>query len=98
MQGNLNGPLRVGARGYAHGRAHPWHAVPGRPGVLVLTPDNASDVTTAPAVLAEAFGRIRRLVADKGYNTDRLRNNLRRKGITSVVPCKRGRKRRIHHD
>jgi hypothetical protein len=36
----------------------------GRPGVLLLTPGNASDVTTAPAVLAEAPGRIRRLAAD----------------------------------
>ncbi len=63
-------------------------AVFGRPGALRLTPGNAGDVTAAPAVLAEAPGRIRRLSADKGYDADGLRADL----------CKRGRKRRIHHD
>ncbi|KNY24726.1 transposase [Methylobacterium sp. ARG-1] len=70
----------------------------GRPGVLRLTTGNASDVTTAPAVLAEAPGRIRRLAADKCYDAEWLRADLRAQGITSVVPGKRGRKRRIRHD
>ena len=70
----------------------------GRPGVLLLTPGNASDVTTAPAVLAEAPGRIRRLAADKGYDADWLRADLRETGITPVIPGKRGRKRKIRHD
>ncbi len=38
---------------------------------------NASDVTTAPTVLAEAPCRIQRLAADKGYDADRLRADLR---------------------
>ncbi|MBP1178473.1 transposase [Methylobacterium sp. PvR107] len=63
--------------------------------MLLLTPGNASDVTAAPAVLAEAPGRIRRLSADKGYDADWLRADLRRSGI---MPGKRSRKRRIHHD
>ena len=70
----------------------------GRPGVLLLTPGNASDVTTAPAVLAEAPGRIRRLAADKGYDVDWLRADLRKRGITPVIPGKRGRKHKIRHD
>ena len=70
----------------------------GRPGVLLLTPGNASDVTTMPAVLAEAPGRIRRLAADKGYDADWLRTDLRAQSITPVIPGKRGRKRRIRHD
>ena len=70
----------------------------GRPGVLLLTPGNASDVTTAPAVLAEAPGRIRHLAADKGYDADWLRADLRGKGITPTIPGKRGRKRKIRHD
>ena len=49
-------------------------------------------------MLAEAPGRIRRLSADKGYDADWLRTDLRRNGITPVIPGKRGRKRRIHHD
>ena len=70
----------------------------GRPGVLLLTPGNASDVTTAPAVLAEAPGRIRRLAADKSYDADWLRINLREKGITPIIPGKRGRQQKIRHD
>ena len=49
-------------------------------------------------MLAEAPGRIRRLSADKGYDADWLRTNLRNSGITPVIPGKRGRKRRIRHD
>jgi len=70
----------------------------GRPGVLRLTPGNASDVRTAPAVLAEASGRIRRLIADKGCDADWLRADLREKGITPVIPGTWARKRKIHHD
>ena len=55
-------------------------------------------MTTAPAVLAEAPGRIRRLAADKGYDADWLRADLRDKGITPIIPGKRGRKLRIRHD
>ncbi len=58
----------------------------GRPGVLLLTPGDASDGRTAPAVLVEAPGRIRRLIADKGCDADRLRADLREKSITPVIP------------
>ena len=53
---------------------------------------------TASEVLAEAPGRIRRLSADKGYDADWLRADLRNSGITPIIPGKRGRKRRIRHD
>ena len=49
-------------------------------------------------MLAEAPGRIRRLTADKGYDADWLRTDLREKGITPFIPGKRGRKRKIRHD
>jgi transposase len=48
--------------------------------------------------MAEAPGRIRRLIADKGYDADWLRTDLRTKGITPVIPGTRARKRRVHHD
>jgi IS5 family transposase len=69
-----------------------------RPGVLLLTPGDASDVTIAPAVLTGAPGRIRRLAADKGYDADGLRTDLRAQGITPVIPSKSACKRRIRHD
>ncbi|MBB2961166.1 transposase [Methylobacterium sp. R2-1] len=48
--------------------------------------------------MAEAPGRIRPLSADKGYDADWLRADLRKSGITPVIPGKRGRKRRIRHN
>ena len=87
-----------GSRGGQTTKIHALTDVLGRPGVLLLTPGNASDVTTAPVVLAEAPGRIRRLAADKGYDADWLRTDLRAQGIVPVIPGKRGRKRRIRHD
>lgn len=49
-------------------------------------------------MLAKAPGLIRRLTADKGYDADWLRADLREKGITPVIPGKRSRKRKIRHD
>ena len=53
---------------------------------------------TAPDVLADAPGRIRRLIADKGYDADWLRADLRANGITPIIPGTRARKRKIRHD
>ncbi|MGT2477938.1 IS5 family transposase [Methylobacterium oryzae CBMB20] len=90
------------SRGGQTTKIHALTDVLGRPGVLLLTPGNASDVTTAPAVLAEAPGRIRGLSADKGYDANWLRADLRKSGIAPVIPGKRGRKRgrkrKIRHD
>jgi transposase len=70
----------------------------GRPGVIHLTPGNVSDVKTAPAVLAQAPGPVRRLIADKGYDADWLRQDLRQQGISVVIPGTRARKRKIRLD
>ncbi|GLS46538.1 IS5 family transposase [Methylobacterium brachythecii] len=43
-------------------------------------------------------GRIRRLSAEKGYDADWLRADLRKSGITPIIPGKRGRKSRIRHN
>ncbi|WP_156375997.1 IS5 family transposase [Methylobacterium sp. Leaf117] len=99
--GGKGGPRTQGigpSRGGQTTKIHVLTDVLGRPGVLLLTPGNASDVTAAPAVLAEAPGRVRRLAADKGYDADWLRADLREKGITPIIPGKRGRKRKIRHD
>ena len=49
-------------------------------------------------MLAAAPGRIRRLLADKGYDADWLRADLRTSGIVPVIPGTRSRKRPIRHD
>jgi transposase len=66
--------------------------------VIHLTPGNATDIKTAPELLARLPGRLRWLVADRGYDADHLRRNLRSTGVTPVVPGRRTRKRPIRHD
>ena len=53
---------------------------------------------TAPDVLAAAPGRIRRLLADKAYDANWLREQLRASRIVPVIPGTRSRKRPIRHD
>ncbi|RVU11455.1 IS5 family transposase [Methylobacterium oryzihabitans] len=88
------GPSRAGPTT----KIHVLTDVIGRPGVIHLTPGNASDVKTAPAVLDKAPGRVRRLIADKGYDADWLRQDLRQQGISVVIPGTRARKRKIRLD
>ena len=66
--------------------------------MIHLTPGNASDIKSAPELLARVPGRLRRLVADRGYDADDLRRDLRAAGATPVIPGRRTRKRRIRHD
>ena len=51
----------------------------------------------APEVIAAAPGRLRWLAADRGYDTDVLRRDLRAAGTMPVIPGRRTRKRPIRH-
>ena len=86
------------SRGGPTTKVHVLSDTLGRPAVVHLTPGNAGDVRTAPAVLAAAPGPIRRFLADKGYDADWLRADLRRAGIAPVIPGTRFRRRPIRHD
>ncbi|MEE8631416.1 MULTISPECIES: IS5 family transposase [Methylobacterium] len=87
-----------GGKGGPTTKIHVLTDVIGRPGVIHLTPGNASDVKTAPAVLDKAPYPVRRLIADKGYDADWLRQDLREQGISVVIPGTRARKRKIRLD
>ncbi|SEL98707.1 Transposase [Sphingomonas palmae] len=63
----------------------------------MLTAGNVSDVKAAPALLKQA-GRMRYLLADKGYDADRLRRSLRDVGAVPVILGRRSRKRTIRYD
>ncbi len=76
-----------GGKGGPTTKIHVLTDVIGRPGVIHLTPGNASDVKTAPAVLDKAPYPVRRLIADKGYDADWLRQDLREQGISVVIPA-----------
>lgn len=67
-----------------------------RPYALMLTAGNVSDVKATPALLERA-GPMRYLLADKGYDADRLRRLLRDAGAVPVIPGRRNRKRTIRY-
>ena len=69
----------------------------GRPLRLVLTPGNVSDARAADALIDEAAG-MKRLIADKGYDANRLRARIRAQGAIPVIPGRRNRNRPIQYD
>jgi transposase len=82
------------------GRTTAIHALTdndGRPRVLRVAPGNMHDVMMAPELLSAA-GPIRRLIADKAYDTNRLRNLLAQLDIEAVIPSIARRKPLIPHD
>lgn len=63
----------------------------------MLTGGNLSHVKAVPALL-EPAGRMRFLLACKGYDAHRLRRSLRQTGAVPVIPGYRGRKHIIYFD
>ncbi|MEO1484049.1 MAG: IS5 family transposase [Myxococcota bacterium] len=79
----------------------------GLPLAVVLTPGQRHDSTQFEQALnavgvRQRSGQIRCrprcVLADRGYDVDRIRAWLRRKGIAAVIPSKRNRKRPRRHD
>lgn len=64
---------------------------------VVLTPGNTSDIKGADLLVGETQG-MKRLIADRGYDANRLRATLRDQGTTPVIPGRRNRKRPIRYD
>src|SRR5262245_12018657 len=82
------------------GRTTAIHAltdVLGRPLVLLLAPGNVHDAMMAPELLSAA-GPIKRLIADKAYDTNRLRSILADAGTKAVIPSIARRKPLIPYD
>ena len=64
----------------------------GLPIAAVLTPGEAHDVTAYPALMEQRDSDPGALLADKGYDSDALRQDLRDRGATPAIPTKRNRK------
>ena len=65
--------------------------------MILLTAGNASDAATAPALLA-ALGPFRRLVADRGYDSNAIRQLIAARGAEAVIPPSSSRVRQIPYD
>lgn len=57
----------------------------GRPVAFALTPGNVADISLAIPLL-DGIAQPRRLIADKAYDADALRNWLKARGIKPVIP------------
>lgn len=66
----------------------------GTPIRLVLTGGERHDITEAEALIADLSPQY--VVADKGYDSDSLREQIRRQGAKPVIPSRRGYRRRRH--
>ncbi len=63
----------------------------GRPVAFALTPGNIADISMALPLL-EGIEPPRRLLADKAYDADKLRNWLKRRKIMAVIPSSAARR------
>lgn len=63
----------------------------------MLTPGNTSDIKGADLLVNATVG-MKRLIADRGYDANRLRSTLRDQGTIPVIPGRRNRKRPIQYD
>jgi transposase len=68
----------------------------GRPLRVILTPGQRGDVTQAPALLQGLPAR--RVLADKAYDSNALRQSIAAMGAEAVIPCNPTRKRSIPYD
>ena len=64
----------------------------GLPIGVVLTPGQAHDVTAYPTLMAERDSDPGALLADKGYDSDAIRQDLRDRGAAPEIPTKRSRR------
>ena len=62
--------------------------------MLLLSPGNVNDIAMAPAWIAAA-GPIKRLIADKAYDANSLRQLLAEQGAKAVIPSTLSRRQPI---
>ncbi len=85
------------SRGGQTTKIHALSDTLGRPIILKVTAGNVADVTMAEELLAEVDG-CRYVLADKGYDSDKLRATIRAKGAKPVIPGRKSRTRKVRFD
>ena len=72
----------------------------GLPGTFVLTPGQAGDAPQYPELIARAPEEcpVDAAAADKSYDSDAIRADLKRRGIEPVIPPLRCRKKPIRYN
>ena len=68
----------------------------GNPLSFILTAGEEHDITQADALIEDM--ECERVVADKGYDSDALREYIAQRGATAVIPPKSNRKTEYSYD
>jgi transposase len=69
----------------------------GRPLTFFLSPGQMSDARGALVLLAD-LPQAKRLLGDRGYDADWLRDELRARGVRICIPARRGRRHPASHN
>lgn len=64
----------------------------------MLTPGEAHDVHGFGPLFRMISGKVKALLADRGYDVDAIRAEIAFQGIQAVIPAKRGRRNPAAHD
>ena len=70
----------------------------GRPTFILLTAGNANDCTVATSLIDRMQARAKTFLADKGCDTDEIREELKKRKVEARIPSKANRKEPIPHD
>jgi len=85
------------SRGGRHSKVQAVTDQKGRPVVLVLTAGQVSDFVPAQECL-EAAPKAAAVIADRGYDSDELRDFIKERGATPVIPPKKNRRIQYRYD
>lgn len=85
-------------RGGFTSKVHPRCDNQGLPVGFILTGGEASDYGAVDDLMALPLPWPKALLADKGYDGDRLRENLLMRGILPIIPRRSNRKAPVHPD
>ena len=77
-----------------------WEATstPPSPAEVTLTEKTLENIRVHDGRKGRPKTRPKRLIADKGYDSDPLRNTLKRRGITLLSPYRKNRKKKRKQD
>lgn len=96
MRGRRKGGSERNALGRSRGgfstKIHARTNAEGLPIGIVITPGQAHDVTAYPALMEEVDDNPEQMLADKGYDSDAVRDDIQKRGGEALIPTRATRK------
>ena len=96
MRGRRKGGSERNALGRSRGgfstKIHARTDAEGLPIGIVITPGQAHDVTAYPALMEEVDDNPEQMLADKGYDSDAVRDDIQKRGGEALIPTRATRK------